>query len=203
MQASSLTRVALAIWNAPRPATRLGVGLLLLGVLVAGIGRRELFNLPAEAPERSVTRLAAGAPAIEVVPGGPWAHIPAMLPGPADLWAGGEPHALSIQVPAHSPRALVLDIQPERARPGVLTDLGAPAPGTPVRFQVLVNERAVAVYDWPSADHAARAPSHLRLAIPAGPSARETRPGSPSGTSAAAIWSFGESDSPKPCPPSR
>src|SRR6185503_13939601 len=50
--------------------------------LVSGIGRRELFNLPAEAPERSVARLVAGAPAIEVVPGGPWAHIPAVLPGP-------------------------------------------------------------------------------------------------------------------------
>ena len=126
-----------------------------------------------------------------------------MLPGPADLWAGGEPHALSIQVPAHSSRALVLDIQLVRAHPDVLTALGAPAPGTPVRFQVLVNERAVAVYDWPSADHAARAPSHLRLAIPAaahgsGDSARITLR-----TSAAAIWSSGESDSPRLCPPSR
>jgi lysophospholipase L1-like esterase len=170
MPASGLTRAALATWNAPRPATRLGVGLLVLGVLMAGIGRRELFNLSAEPPERSVIRFTAGAPAIEVVPGGPWTHIPAVLPGPAALWAGGEPHALSIQVPAHAPRALVLDIQPERARPAVLTDLGAP--GTPAHFQVLVNEQALAVYDWPARDHAPepsekRAPSHLRLAIPA------------------------------------
>ncbi len=172
MTASRLTRVALGIWNAPRPATRLGVGLLLLAALAAGIGRRELFNLPAEPPERSITRFAPGTAEIEVVPGGPWAHIPAFLPGPAALWAGGEPHALSVQIPAHAPRALVLDIQPERVRPGVLIDLGAPARGAPVHVQVLVNEQAVAAYDVPGAGGArepaeARAPSHLRLAIPA------------------------------------
>ena len=105
-----------------------------------------------------------------MVPGGPWAHVPAVLPGPGRLWAGGAPHALSVQVPAHAPRALLLDIQPERARPGVLTDFAAPPAGMPVHLQVLVNEQAVAAYDVRgrgARPAPARAPSHLRLAIPA------------------------------------
>ena len=172
MKAPGLTRAALALWGSPRTATRLGVGLLLLGTIAAGIGRRELFNLAAEPPERSVSRFAAGAAEIEVVPGGPWAHVPAVLPGPGDMWAGGVAHALSVRVPAHAPRALLLDIQHGRDRPGELADFAAPPTGMPVHLQVLVNEQAVAAFDVPGPrvppDPAlVRAPSHLRLAIPA------------------------------------
>jgi len=63
---------------------------------------------------------------------------------------------------------LLLDIQPEHTRPSVLTDLAAPT--APIHLQVLVNERTIATYDLPGAGDAsapARAPSHLRLTIPA------------------------------------
>jgi lysophospholipase L1-like esterase len=172
MPAPSLARRALTIWRSPQWATRLALALLLIGGIAAGVGRREILNLPAEPAERSVRRFSPGAAEPDVVPGGPWAHVPAVLPGPADQWAGSTPHALSVEVPAHAPRTLILDVQLERARPAVLTAVAAPAPGGPVHVEVLVNERVVASYDLPDAGDAPpagrpRAPSHLRATIPA------------------------------------
>ena len=151
---------------------RLRVGLLLIAITAAGVGRQELFNLAAEDPARSVHRFATGAAEVEVTTQMPWSRVPAVLPGPADAWAGGSAHAVAVHVALQAPRDRLLYVQTSRARPPELPADPAPAGDSTAHLRVLVNGMRVASFEAPAiggppAPSTPRAPPRIRIPIPA------------------------------------
>ena len=156
----------------PRTTRTLGIELLLIGIVAAGVGRRELFNLAAEEPARSVRRFATGAAEVEVTIQMPWSSVPAVLPGPADAWAGRSTHAVSVRLARLPPGDRLLHVHTSRARPPEL-----PVPPTTgdsrAHMRVLVNGTGVASFDAPAVGAPpapkgpARLPPQVRIAIPA------------------------------------
>ena len=170
--AASTLRAATRMWRSPRVATRLGIALILVAVAAAGFGRRGLVDLAAEDPARSVRRFATGAAEVEVTAQMPWSRVPAVLPGPADAWAGGSPHgiALSLQLPA--PRALLLYVQTRRTRPAEIPGLPAPPVDSAAHLRVLVNGTTVGTFDAPGPGRprpgtAPRTAARIKAFIPA------------------------------------
>jgi hypothetical protein len=95
----------------PNARSRLSAALLLLGLAAAAIGRRELFDLGAEDPTRSVHRFASGATQVEITTQMPWSRVPAVLPGSADTWTARSVHAIAMRLELPTPRALLLYVQ--------------------------------------------------------------------------------------------
>jgi hypothetical protein len=145
-------------WRSPRTMTRLGVALILMGLVAACIGHREVFDLRAEDSARSVPRFLAGAAEVEVTTQMPWSRVPAVLPGPADTWAGGSAHAIVMRPALSARRALRLHIQSGRARTEGPT-VAVPIRETTGRVQILVNGDSLGTFDLP-------APPGPRLAVP-------------------------------------
>jgi lysophospholipase L1-like esterase len=137
-----------AAWRSPCAMARLGTVLILLGFVAAGIGRRELFDLRAEDPARSIHRFASGAAEVEVTTQMPWSRVPAVLPGSADAWAGGSAHSIVMRpaFPAH--RALRLYVQPGRA-PAELPATSTPT-GETARLRILVNGERLGTFAVPT-----------------------------------------------------
>jgi lysophospholipase L1-like esterase len=152
--------------------TRLGVALILLAIAAAAFGRLDLFNLVAEEPARSIRRFATGAAEVEVTAQMPWSRVPAVLPGPADAWAGGTPHAIAVRLEVGAPRALALWIRTTHARPPGLPATVPPTGDSRARVGVLVNGTRVATLNpsglgGPPARRKPRASPRIRVAIPA------------------------------------
>jgi hypothetical protein len=146
------------VWRSPRAITRLGSALILVGLVAACIGRREVFDLRAEDPARSVRRFLGGAAEVEVTTQMPWSRVPAVLPGPADTWAGGSAHAIVMHPALPGRRALRLHIQSGRARTEGPT-VAVPTRETTGRVRILVNENSLGTFALP-------APPGPRLAVP-------------------------------------
>lgn len=111
-------------WSSPRVWAGAAVAFALVATAAAATARTAIFDLVAEDRERSVRRLAAGAREVEVDPRVPWARIPRLLPGPADAWAGGRPHAVRFQLGRRPLRSLDLYLTREEGpveRPARLT----------------------------------------------------------------------------------
>ncbi len=160
------------VWSSQHAASRLGIALVLIATAVTGIGRRELFNLTAEDPARSIRRFLLGPAEVEVRPGVPWAHVPAWLPGPADQWAGRSAHAIAIPVQLPTARALRLDVRTGRARPDAIRDFDIPPADARAHLRVLVNGRTVATFEGPGRGRPpsraeARAARRMETVIPA------------------------------------
>jgi len=163
---------AIPLWGSPRTMRTLGVGLLFIAIAAAGVGRRELFDLAAEDPARSVRRFATGAAEVEVPTQLPWSRVPAVLPGPADAWAGGSAHAVAVRLGLPALRDRLLYVHTSRARPPELPAGPAPTGDSSAHLRVLVNGVSVASFDvpaigGPSAPRAPRAPPRIKIAIPA------------------------------------
>jgi lysophospholipase L1-like esterase len=158
------------------------VGLLLIAIAAAGVGRQELFNLAAEDPARSVHRFATGAAEVEVATQLPWSRVPAVLPGPADAWAGGSAHAVAVHLALPVPRDRLLYVHTSRTRPAELPVGPASTGDSSAHLRVVVNGMSVAGFDAPAiggppAPKSPRAPPRIKIAIPAtvqGPAATLT-----------------------------
>jgi hypothetical protein len=159
------------VWRSPDAATRLAVALVLIATVVAGIGRREWFNLTPEDPARSIRRFLLGPADVAVTPGRPWARVPAWLPGPVDQWAGGSIHAVAIHLQQPTTRALRFEVRTGRARPRELQDFGLPPSDSRAHLRVVVNGRTIATFEGPGPRRppgraAARAERRVEAAIP-------------------------------------
>jgi lysophospholipase L1-like esterase len=170
--APRIRRRMTGLWRSPRAVTRLGVALLLLGLAAACIGRRVLFDLRAEDPDRSVYRFASGAAEVEVTTQMPWSRVPAVLPGSADAWTSPSAHAVSMRVELARPRALLLYVQPGRVRLRELPRTFGQPEASPGRLRILANRVSIGVFDTPGlgrrvTDEGTPAPPRIELALPA------------------------------------
>src|SRR5215471_18497886 len=127
-----------------RGVTRLGAVFILVGIVATAIGQQELFNLSAEDSDRSVRGFTLGAVNVPVKPDALWARIPAWLPGPADQWAGGTSHSITVLFMPLAPRDLVLDIRTSRTPPVELAAFPAPPIDAHAELRVWVNGAGVA-----------------------------------------------------------
>ena len=143
-----------------RRARRVGVGLLLIAVIAAATGQRERFSLGPEDAGRSVRRALLGMTDVPVKPDAPWARIPAWLPGPADSWAGGTRHTITVLVPPGAARDLALDVRTGRTRPYELHTFPAPPGGASARLRIVANDASLGTFVVPDAD-GAHGPSHI------------------------------------------
>jgi lysophospholipase L1-like esterase len=160
------------MWRGPGASPRAGRVLILVGVVVAGIGHRELFDLPAEEAARSIHRFATGAAEVEVTTQMPWSRVPAVLPGSADAWTSPAAHGVVLRVELSRARPLLLHVHLTRARPPELPPLIAGAGDTTGRLKVLANGTRIGVVDVPGLGHRVsgedtRAPTSITVAIPA------------------------------------
>jgi hypothetical protein len=164
-------RAPTQLWRFPGSATQIAVGLVLVAIVAAGTGRQVVFDLAAENPARSVHRFASGAPEVEVTTQMPWSRVPAVLPGPADAWAGESAHAIIMRPPLSTPRTLLLHIHTRRTRPPELPAFTASTGGSVARLRVLVNGVNVTGFDAPgiasSSGERPRAPPRTTIVLPA------------------------------------
>jgi len=123
-------------WPSPRVWMGLTVGFALTAAVVGALARTVIFSLTPEGQGKLAKRFAAGAREVEVDPWKPWARIPRLLPGPADVWAGGTAHALRFPLGSRPVRRLVLYLS-----------VGATPDEAPPRLRVVVNETAVTAVD--------------------------------------------------------
>src|SRR5262245_10191859 len=170
------------LWaRSPRAWTAAAAACALAAALVAGIARHVLFDLVPEDHVRSVTRFSAGIGETVVEPRTPWARLPWILPGPADAWAGGTEHALTLPLGRLPLHALVLFIDDDDPRtlqaPAPLVRREAVALGVPpaamTRLEVLVSGTPVTALDprartgRPAARGDPATPRRHRVEIPA------------------------------------
>jgi hypothetical protein len=148
--------------GSPRSATRLAVVLILAGAVASAIGQRVLFSLAAEDSARSVRRFLLGATDVPVKPDAPWARIPAWLPGPADQWAGGTRHAITVLLEPPAARNLVLDIRTGRTRPFELEAFPAPPVDARAQLRVMVSGTGTATFAVPAPGASPHAPHGSR-----------------------------------------
>jgi GDSL-like lipase/acylhydrolase family protein len=164
-------RRAVGAVTGPRSATRLTVVLILAGAVAATIGQRELFSLGAEDSARSVRRFVLGATDVTVKPDAPWARIPAWLPGPADQWAGGTRHAITVLLEPPAFRNLVLDIRTGRTRPFELEAFPALPVDARAELRVVVSGTGIATFTIPAPSASPHGAPHgsrrLHVTIPA------------------------------------
>jgi hypothetical protein len=152
-----------------RGAPRLGVGLLLVAVVATATGQGELFSLGVEDADRSVRRALLGMTDVSVDPDARWARIPAWLPGPADQWAGGTRHTITLRLPSEAPRDLALDVRVGRTRPWELHAFPAPTGATHAQLRVVVNDIILGTFTIPGARGAPGTPQgsrRLHVTIP-------------------------------------
>jgi len=133
----------------PNARSRLSAALLLLGLAAAAIGRRELFDLGAEDPTRSVHRFASGATQVGITTQMPWSRVPAVLPGSADTWTARSVHAIAMRLELPTPRALLLYVKLSRARPRELPSVAIQTGDSTARLRILVNGVSLGVFDVP------------------------------------------------------
>lgn len=94
-------RAASATPPAVRPAWLwIGAASLLVGVAVSGFAPPVLVELVGRDRQRWAERFAAGEEDVVVDVRDGEGRVPAVLPGPADAWAGSRPHRLQLRVPA-------------------------------------------------------------------------------------------------------
>jgi hypothetical protein len=127
--------------------------------LTAAESRLTVFDLHAEDDARSRLRLLDGAARVEVDPREPWALIPRILPGPADAWAGGTQHSLTLPLGLRRHRSLELYIFLDNASQPTLpiwqdrheAIAGSPTPHGSTRLAVAVNDAPLTVIEIPGA----------------------------------------------------
>lgn len=130
------------------PASRVWLALTVAFAAAAAItaagARATVFDLYAEDDARSRIRLANGDTQAQVDPGRPWALIPHVLPGPADTWAGGAPHALVLPLGRRPHRRLDLYLfigNAGRSAPVAPQDIrGSTSPRGPTELAVTIND---------------------------------------------------------------
>jgi hypothetical protein len=163
---------ATGLQRLPKARSRLSAALLLLGLAAAAIGRRELFDLGAEDPTRSVHRFASGATQVGITTQMPWSRVPAVLPGSADTWTARSVHAIAMRLELPTPRALLLYVKLSRARPRELPSVAIQTGDSTARLRILVNGVSLGVFDVPGLERpltggGPRALPRIELAIPA------------------------------------
>jgi lysophospholipase L1-like esterase len=143
-------------WSgSPRAWTAVAAACALTALIVAGVARHVVFDLLPEDHARSVARFATGTGEIVVDPRTPWARLPWILPGPADAWAGGAAHMLTLplgRLPLHALVLYIDDGDPRTLQPPAplvrreAAVLPRP-PADPARLEVVVSGTLVAVLD--------------------------------------------------------
>jgi hypothetical protein len=123
------------------------LGSAAVALVVAGVARQVVFHVHPNDYVRSIELFAAGGADFKVDPSShPRVWVPRLLPGPADDWAGGRPHALRLSLGRRPARALVLYVSGRHAPlgpawpDGPLRDARADVPS---RIAVTVNGTGV------------------------------------------------------------
>jgi lysophospholipase L1-like esterase len=166
------------VWSAPPWRTRrtwaaVVAALALTAIVVAAFARRVVFDLAPEPYGESVRRFATGSREVEVRPRSPWTPLPRVLPGPADRWAGGTPHAVTFQLRPPPAGPLVLHVElgdPRSLEPAdeILRREAVPPPSRPAPPQLTIAVNGTAVADLDERTRVGGVdPVHHRIRLPA------------------------------------
>jgi hypothetical protein len=151
------------------------LGSAAVALVVAGVARRVVLRVHPDDYARSIELFSAGGADFKADPSShPQVWVPRLLPGPADDWAGGRPHALRLPLGQRPARALVLYVSGRHAPrgppwpDGPLRDARA---DLPTRIAVMVNGNGVGQIESPSGRQTpgrdGETPFRSRIRVPA------------------------------------